>query len=233
MFNILKNRIAFTLAEVLITLGIIGIVAAMTIPTLINNSQNSGFKSGWKKEYSIATQIVTGMIGNNQMPFATPDDFVNEFANSLSYIKKCADSAAEGCWHADGQWYTLYGAAMSGGFFGNVNEPGFILKDGSYMVLVLQNSHYAASPPDQPAAYIFALNPYTVFGYVDVNGATKPNKMGYDIYGFHVYGNKIQPAGAPGSGYANQSTFCNRTQNGSVSLYGIGCSYMVITGQDY
>lgn len=35
----MKKVFAFTLAEVLITLGIIGIVAAMTIPTLINNYQ--------------------------------------------------------------------------------------------------------------------------------------------------------------------------------------------------
>ena len=36
---------AFTLAEVLITLGIIGIVAAITIPTLINNVQDAQYKT--------------------------------------------------------------------------------------------------------------------------------------------------------------------------------------------
>lgn len=34
-----NNKVAFTLAEVLITLGIIGVVAAMTLPTLIANYQ--------------------------------------------------------------------------------------------------------------------------------------------------------------------------------------------------
>ena len=42
-------RLAFTLAEVLITLGIIGIVAEMTIPTLMNNVQDQAFKAAWKK----------------------------------------------------------------------------------------------------------------------------------------------------------------------------------------
>ena len=37
--NVLNKKAAFTLAEVLITLGIIGIVAAMTLPTLIANYQ--------------------------------------------------------------------------------------------------------------------------------------------------------------------------------------------------
>lgn len=40
-----SKRAAFTLAEVLITLAIIGIVAALTIPTLINNAQDRQFKA--------------------------------------------------------------------------------------------------------------------------------------------------------------------------------------------
>ena len=39
VYSSLKKKAAFTLAEVLITLGIIGVVAAMTLPTLINNYQ--------------------------------------------------------------------------------------------------------------------------------------------------------------------------------------------------
>lgn len=43
---------AFTLAEVLITLGIIGIVAAMTLPAIIQNYQKMVLKSQFKKAYS-------------------------------------------------------------------------------------------------------------------------------------------------------------------------------------
>lgn len=42
---------AFTLAEVLITLGIIGVVAAMTIPTLIANARSQQYRSKFKKNY--------------------------------------------------------------------------------------------------------------------------------------------------------------------------------------
>ena len=42
----------FTLAEVLITLGIIGVVAAMTLPTVINNVQEKQFHSKFKKAYA-------------------------------------------------------------------------------------------------------------------------------------------------------------------------------------
>ena len=48
---------AFTLAEVLITLGIIGIVAAMTMPALIENHQSSVLQQRFKKAYSSMAQV--------------------------------------------------------------------------------------------------------------------------------------------------------------------------------
>ena len=47
---------AFTLAEVLITLGIIGVVAAMTIPTLIANTNSAKYRSQFKKTISTLSQ---------------------------------------------------------------------------------------------------------------------------------------------------------------------------------
>lgn len=52
------KRQAFTLAEVLITLGIIGVVAAMTIPTLISNTSGAQFKTAYKKALSTLNQAV-------------------------------------------------------------------------------------------------------------------------------------------------------------------------------
>lgn len=53
------RKIGFTLAEVLITLGIIGVVAAMTIPALINNTGQAEFKTAFKKNISTLNQSVT------------------------------------------------------------------------------------------------------------------------------------------------------------------------------
>ena len=54
------RRVAFTLAEVLITLGIIGVVAAMTIPTISHNIQQAVLKNQFKKFYSTFWQAVIG-----------------------------------------------------------------------------------------------------------------------------------------------------------------------------
>ena len=56
------KKTGFTLAEVLITLGIIGTVSAMTIPTLITNYQRQVWESKLKKTYSIATNACERML---------------------------------------------------------------------------------------------------------------------------------------------------------------------------
>ena len=52
----MMKKQGFTLAEVLITLGIIGVVAAMTIPTLISNTNGAQFKTAYKKALSTLSQ---------------------------------------------------------------------------------------------------------------------------------------------------------------------------------
>ena len=63
----MTKRFGFTLAEVLITLGIIGVVAAMTIPTLIANTNGAKFRSQFKK--SISTLNQAGLMAQAQYDF--------------------------------------------------------------------------------------------------------------------------------------------------------------------
>ena len=61
-------RPAFTLAEVLITLGIIGMVAALTIPALIANYQKTVLKNQFKHAYSLVSQAIRQVEVNNGYP---------------------------------------------------------------------------------------------------------------------------------------------------------------------
>ena len=63
-----NRRAAFTLAEVLITLGIIGIVAALTIPTLVKNFQDNVLKNQYKKMYSVLNQAILNTQTLNGSP---------------------------------------------------------------------------------------------------------------------------------------------------------------------
>jgi len=82
----MNNRFGFSLAEVLITLGIIGIVAAMTIPVIISNTNGAKFRSQLKKTYSTLNQA--GLMAQAKYEYNYAG------ANVL-----CPESAAEGAQH--------------------------------------------------------------------------------------------------------------------------------------
>ena len=63
----MTKRFGFTLAEVLITLGIIGVVCAMTIPTLIANTNSAKFRAQFKKTLSTLNQA--GLMAQAQYDF--------------------------------------------------------------------------------------------------------------------------------------------------------------------
>ena len=90
--RIMKKHLGFTLAEVLITLGIIGVVAAMTIPTLMSNTNSSEMKTAYKKILSAMNQAVTMSVALNYVDFAdntnttTGEDSLYEIFNYKMHI---------------------------------------------------------------------------------------------------------------------------------------------------
>lgn len=214
---------AFTLAEVLITLGIIGVVAAMTIPTLMNNVQDYQLKQAWKKNFSVLQQATTSLlqdVSSFKGAYTTWDheSFKNAYVNYLKTIKVCTgDPAGETtygfCWSALGVTKALGGTAI-----GNISPlgqggAGVILQDGSYVLFVYNdstctNQYYAGRGESLSNACGWIT--------VDVNGAKGPNVMGKDTFGVWVLSDRIVPYGTAGN-----SGTCNTT---SGDLSGLGCS---------
>ncbi len=76
-----EGKSAFTLAEVLITLAIIGVVAAIAIPSVISNSQQQEFKTGLRKAVSVLNSAITmNMALDGETPYDNKDTF--------NYLKK-------------------------------------------------------------------------------------------------------------------------------------------------
>lgn len=88
------KKTAFTLAEVLITLGVIGVVAAMTMPTLIQNHRKHEVETKLKKFYSVMSQALklseaeNGEI-SNWMPYRNTDE--EQFEDFEEWYKKYLD----------------------------------------------------------------------------------------------------------------------------------------------
>ena len=94
----LKRKTAFTLAEVLITLGIIGVVSAMTIPTLVSN-----FK---QRSYDTASNTFTRKLGealklmnsdSNLAGHKTTAEFVNALSKNIKIVKICPSEKLKEC----------------------------------------------------------------------------------------------------------------------------------------
>ena len=103
MLHHYKNKKAFTLAEVLITLGVIGIVAAMTMPTLIQNYRRKVVEKKLYTTYNILQNMVRMSAVDNGDPYNwvldNDDDEIFEkyFAPYLKIIEKCSRKSSVYC----------------------------------------------------------------------------------------------------------------------------------------
>lgn len=96
----MKKSLAFTLAEVLITLAIIGVVAAMTIPSVIVNTNQQEFKTGLRKAISVLNSAITMNIAlEGETPYDNADLF-EYLQQHMSIMKSTTEM----------QWHPKYGS---------------------------------------------------------------------------------------------------------------------------
>lgn len=164
MSKVFKRFTGFTLAEVLITLGIIGIVAAITIPTLMNNIQEAQYKTAYRKAFSIAAQAWMAAAANNEIEsraaWNEATSKVNNFNTFKSYFKvakDCNNSNNSDCW-ANGE--------KSWGNYPDSNALAFVDNSGMCWSLVSNLTGFGADI------------------LVDTNGFKQPNQYGLDRFIF-------------------------------------------------
>lgn len=187
---------AFTLAEVLIVLGIIGIVAEMTIPTLMKSTQNAEYKAGLKKAYSVLSQMQLMLASDSSGVFSDALSgcgdsdhtcFKNVLKTKLRYIKECDGGANLGVCFPNGLKY-LNGTAENDEWGANATAAGLVLADGMSFLIYAESSSCAVatgvSAPTKRCGWVT----------VDVNGLKKPNQWGKDIYHFWISPDSIVPA---------------------------------------
>ncbi|MDD3149604.1 MAG: prepilin-type N-terminal cleavage/methylation domain-containing protein [Candidatus Gastranaerophilales bacterium] len=207
-----RKRKAFTLAECLIVIAIIGVIASITVPMLFGTTSDAELKSKWKKVYgdlSQATMLVQNdNDGTLEGAFANVTTMRDKYGQYLNYVKSCDSSAALGvCWHLnDGSSTSLDGTPVTG--WGD--KASLIINNG-----MLLRFYYLSSACTNTSRGIPAC------GYViiDVNGFSKPNVIGRDIFYIHVISNGIKPFGVQGDDY--DENYC---EGSTGSNAGYGCS---------
>lgn len=175
------NNKGFTLAEVLITLGIIGVVAALTMPSLITNYQKKQIVTQLKKAYSTFSQaLVLSQYENGNSSEWDVTEAGSSYEENLAYFEKYwkpylkvlkVCKTMQECGYKYGG-YAMLNDKQKFSYYGAYNNqiPGFIYGDGTY-------------------AYI---RPYGFNNIklqllsIDLNGAKAPNIIGKDVFQFSI-----------------------------------------------
>ncbi len=230
-----KNiKYGFTLAEVLITLGIIGVVAAMTLPTLINNKRNKELETAFKKSYSMLAQVTQRVIMEEyggQVPDNKTGADLEKLMNSYQkyYIKSSTCSRSES---ACSSVFPVSKGTQLANFikdnyktFSDKTSPAVLCNDG---IMATVDGGFIFFDIGTPAETTYG----TVFLAVDTNGwRKKPNRYGYDFFLFQISSNgKFLPMGADGTIW-KENTYCSETLASGVNGY--GCASKALNDPNY
>ena len=179
-----EGKCAFTLAEVLITLGIIGVVASLTLPSVITKYQKKQTLTQVKKAYSTLGQIAQRAVADNGPILSTASERFTaeeyrEIFNTywLPYLKdidifpegECIKLNNDNCeyMNMDKRGF-LYGEVLTNVDNGQIF---FSTTDGmTYFIKIMDEL------PGYTRNWVF----------VDINGIKSPNRLGRDVFAFEV-----------------------------------------------
>ena len=198
------RKLGFTLAEVLITLVIIGVIAAMTVPTLMNNTNAQEFRSAIKKAISGANQALTlhyALEGVGAQDYTTAQALVdNVFKVRMSVID---DTEWLGTGTGTGS-DTITGACDS--------KAVFTTADGMKFCVTSAFAGNTTGDSQTSACNSYNTIPCVANGadsqnlVIDVNGSKKPNRLTTnsdqprDIYAAQIFNQKVIAYGEAAQG---------------------------------
>lgn len=219
-----KRKLTFTLAEVLITLGIIGIVAAITIPQLINNYKAKRLRTQFLKSYSTIQQAFKEMEADDVSTDPTTYNTLEYYKTFMNYLQ-----APMNCGIGDNKYLPCVYMRDSSSkdykpyktYDGKTNASMILFDDGQ---IVLQDGTLLLFENYAPRMRVFVS--------VDLNGYNnKPNRWGYDLFTFQLVDNQLKAMGDTGTTYTDLSTYCNA--NSQDEYNGIACAKKALSDSEY
>ena len=212
----MEKKQAFTLAETLITLGIIGIVAAMTMPALIANYQKKELLTRIKKTYSTFTNAVNlalaeaGTPDNITVVFDTSQtslqttERMQKYFNGAILCNKTSDNCPS--YKIKAQYGKKNAVTGESVYQSTMSVPYLKLTDGSlinfHQFTSCSTDREAKKCKTDSSGNVIANNDSTDCEYesytwldtrcayveIDTNGIKQPNQYGADGYQIGIYG---------------------------------------------
>jgi len=222
----------FTLAELLISIIVIGTIVAITLPNMLTSTMENEYQTNLKRVYSdlsnaidAAVTATNGKLRVGVGDGATNASYTNDFRTDLSsYLGFISEGTSDYIFRSNGQPinYKFYGSnTVSNTYIGGTTYASAVLKNGMFLRFVTYGNCSQAGVNACGAIH------------VDINGAAGPNEMGKDYYGFWVTLNgdvySLVPMGGPGS---TMYTGCeNSGPPDDTSKRAFGCTYARLYNQ--
>ncbi len=238
----MKKSFAFTLGEILIALGVIGVVSTLIIPQLVNGQKAGTARAQFDTAYSLLSKTLADMDANN-VPVLPANYNTASFYSKLkeysristdcgsySSTKNASVCVGYGSQNTTGNTdnYRIYNKSANTKInISRLDDGGFVWTNG--MMVAIEQPGYATATIDGKV-YI-----RPIFITVDINGKNRnPNRWGWDLFTFELTNQGIQPVGSEVT-YPTYSKkpedFCSKT--GTSNENGITCAYYATTDRDY
>ena len=216
------RKLGFTLAEVLITLGIIGVIATLTLPTLMSNTAEREYSTALKKAVSALTEAVQMNVALENISFDEMlDSGTNTEQNSLyaflcnrMQTEKFANAKANACDDSGDSSSGAGSACLGYGGAMESNNSAMFFRDGS--AIIFNSTHAMGDSNTKDKCMDAEGKKVTCFRAIyDVNGTKKPNLVA------NCDGDKSKEIKATGTDCTAERKFVARDQY-AIKLYGIG-----------
>ena len=193
-----SKKVAFTLAEVLITLGIIGVVAALTMPALITNIQDRIQAKRIENINQKLSKVTDKMaVQSGLTGYDTTMAFVQEMSKHMKIAKICDNEHLAECWPTDevtlndeGKTWEIAKTKNAKTLKISTNAEdwadtvGIVTGDGTGMILSY-NKKCEFNVDDVGLKYDSSTGKSNSLGCLsgvyDWNGSSKPNKLKKDV----------------------------------------------------
>ena len=189
--NVFQRHAAFTLAEVLITLAIIGVVAVLTVPALIQNYNEKAWSTA-QDVFTKRLEVATRQMNTEEKlaGYSNTMDFVNELKKYIKITRVCDNSNITKCFNKEVIWNegedpidmsTIRNAASLGQDDWDTDTVAVQFANGVNAIIA-----YNPNTTQEPFNNQFSATSNSMAILYDVSGNKNPNTNGKDIAGINV-----------------------------------------------
>lgn len=221
----------YTLAEVLVTIGVIGIVASMTLPILIKKYQYKQWTEQLKKSYATLNQGFKKMLADDEVFNLADTEVFKSIGGTCHEFNNPESTNCKNFFINMKKYFKIVDIKRIDYKYNTLNDDREYNNNGNNVIFLADGTLIYS--------YEFLKFPGTAYylGHfrIDINGLKKPNKIGRDIFDFEIGPDGVYPVGGTNINFRKASSWRDGSVDsavmcelGSRRVSGYGCAARVL-----